>query len=203
MNELVVHSVAAAFPVFKGGMGFAVESTGFSLYRENNALLALAWRIRGLPAFGIGLRWTWIKIASYGSASTIGLDAGMLVPLGKRLDWGFVVSNPFPQSLGRSGSTLAQTTRAGIGFHPSENIGCSFELSKNTRGPWESRCLVEYRFSTILRIRFGFSRNPETFSTGVRLRPGPWIFEYESIFHPVLGISHGVIWCFAFGGKRK
>lgn len=76
-----------------GAYSINMQSFGFELYKENTIALSYGTRVSKSTGLGFNLKFMGVDIDTVGTASTIGLDVGMLHMLTKKIKLGLFFSN--------------------------------------------------------------------------------------------------------------
>jgi hypothetical protein len=189
LPELSTSALSAVFPSRTGTIGAGVRRYGFALYRETSLSLAAAREARGI-LLGISLTCHLVSISGYGSSGTLGLDIGLLLPLGEGWRWGACLKNVNAPTVGASDERVPQCITTGIGYHPDSLFTFALDLRKEPSLPLEPRLGLEYRPVEAFALRGGWSGGSGELSAGVGWRWGTVEFDYAFLSHHQLGGTH-------------
>jgi hypothetical protein len=190
MTELSLASFALAHPTSYGQVGFSLNRFGFDLYREVSGILSYANSYRDVFSFGINLTYNSLAIKNYGSASTIGVDIGILATITHGLRWGFFSANVNAPSIGQAREKLPQVYASGLSFSPADGLLLGLDVIKDIRYTALVRGGLEYRLVAPVCLRVGVGNNPTKFSSGLGVHYSFVQFDYAMTTHPDLGLSH-------------
>ena len=187
--ELKSLSFAALYPSAIGSFGLSVRRYGFELYRETSGSLAYAHKLAGIFV-GINVNYHSVSIAHYGSAGTIGVDLGVLVPILDNLRWGLAAKNINAPTIGQSAERLPQAFTTGIFYKPIESFCFVFDYQKELSFPAAPRFGFEYWIIDGVALRGGASDQPATYAAGLGIRYGFFQIDYAFTTHQELGLTH-------------
>jgi hypothetical protein len=188
--ELSTSTAAAAFPISaQGAIGAGFRRYGFALYRETSLSLAAAVAMRGIM-LGLGMSYHAVSIQGYGAAGTLGLDAGLLVPIGSGWRWGACLKNFNAPTIGSSRERVPQCVSTGITCQPDSAFTLAFDMRKESRFPLAPRLGFEYRPVDAFAIRGGWTEESAEISGGVGLRWRGVEVDYAFVSHHELGGTH-------------
>jgi hypothetical protein len=190
MTELSLASFALAHPTPYGQVGVSVNCFGFDLYREVSGILSYANSYRDVFSFGINLTYNSLAIKNYGSASTIGVDIGILATITRGLRCGFFAANVNAPTIGQAREKLPQVYASGLSFRPADRLLLGLDVIKDIRYPALLRGGLEYKVVDPLSLRVGVGNNPAKFSSGLGIHYSFVHFDYAMTAHPDLGLSH-------------
>jgi len=173
-----------------GGLSLGGTKTGFELYRELAVRGACGISLPAGIQIGIALTWYHLRIAGYGSASTVGLDAGLRVVLSDGFTYGVTASNINAPLIGRAREKLPQAFSTGIMIRPLESVHLSLDLAKDVGHPASLKMGVEISMLEMLALRCGTSTDPSTVACGLGITPLFMQIDYALTYHPVLGMTH-------------
>ncbi len=186
LSELSTSAAAAVFPTHAGPLGFAVRRYGFNLYHELSATAAFAVDF-GASA-GIGLNLHSVTIRGYGSAASLALDAGLLIPF-ENLHWGIFFKNVNAARIGVSREPLDRSLTTGLAYSPSADFSAVLDFQKDLSFRVSPRAGFEYRPAAAIAIRWGASDSPAEISAGIGIGTDFARFDYAFASHE-LGGTH-------------
>jgi hypothetical protein len=189
LSELASGGIVAVSPISFGVVGGGVRYYGFKMYNEFTATLSFGMNI-SKTAIGFNLNWYHLSIERYGSAATIGIDAGILVPLSEIFHAGLYIRNLNSPTIGKLKNKLPQSFSIGIGYMPFNSVQIGIDFYKETLFEPSLRTGVEYWLIDALAIRTGITDNPDQYSGGIGIKVFTIRFDYALTKHPELGWSH-------------
>ncbi|MGB5872831.1 MAG: hypothetical protein WBG01_08600 [Bacteroidota bacterium] len=173
-----------------GGLSLGGTKTGFELYRELAVRVACGVSLPGAFQIGIALTWYHLWIARYGSAWTVGVDAGLRVVLSDGFTYGVTASNINAPVIGSAREKLPQAFSTGIMVSPLESVHLSLDLAKDVRFPASLRMGVEISMLEMLALRCGTSTDPSMVACGLGVTALFMQIDYAMTYHSVLGMTH-------------
>jgi len=163
-------------------------SHGFYLLKDIHSSLAVGyslniyhWALGNSPRFG-----------NLGSATTVGVDVGLLANVYGRTSVGVMLTNiNTPQMGALTPVDLPQRIVAGIAYEPYEGVVTSLDLNRQIGSDvtqmWAGG---EFSPASFLKIRLGATRNPNRFTAGFGIHYRYFQLDYALITHSELGTSH-------------
>lgn len=200
LKELAYGTASYVEPTKFGSIGVAGKTYGFELYREVTATLNYANNYKGRIRYGANFNYYHLSIKNYGSASTFGIDVGMLANLTDYLKWGFAAFNLSRAKIGQSREKLPQVYRAGFTFQMRKDLLLTAEIEKDTRYTTSFKSGIEYSLLDMIDLRAGVSSAPTRFSAGVSFKYSLFEIEYAFYNHQDLGLTHQGSIGINFGG---
>lgn len=189
VRELSYAAVVVAVPTSFGVLGLSGSRYGFDLYREFAGSISYARQINGI-GIGVNLFYYSVGIKNYGSAGTIGIDAGVHVPVAPRLSSGFAMRNFNAPAIGAAEEKLPQKFAVGLAYTPLSSMVIAFDYQKESGSDASPRLGFEYWLTGSVALRVGVSDEPQQSSGGVGFRDAMMEFDYAFSRHPELGWSH-------------
>ncbi len=203
LPDLNFGMVAASFAFRSHRLGIGFLQFGNRLYNEQVLAFTYSRSYQQKLHWGLGLKYQALRIEGYGSAATIGLDFGFVVPLARQLNLGFVVKNLNRPSIGESDERVPQTFRIGVSARPNPKIILNVEVFKDTRFAEEIRFGAEITPIPRLALRAGTANNPSRFSTGFGIRVDQVNLDYAFFTHSDLGLTHQMSVSIAFAEGKS
>lgn len=188
LKDLQTVSGVGVYPMPWGTPAVHVESYGFDLYRETTLGATFSRSIGERLAWGATVNYYHLRIQDAGSASALGLDAGLLTRPHEKLSIGFFARNVNRPSI--AGEKLPQIFSMGAAVAATSFLTIAVDAYKDVRFPVDVRVGTEYRFLDRFSLRAGMSSDPSRFSAGAGFEAGPAIFDYAFYTHPDLGVTH-------------
>lgn len=191
LKELTDYAASILIHTRFGTIGSGAHTYGYKLFRKSRFRLGYMWEI-GIFRLGVAANYSEIIIPPpYGSAGTLGFDAGFGVRLWPGGWLGADAININHPKIGIAGEPLPRSLSAGIS---SELFGAgviSLEIYKDVKFPLSMRCGLELAPVKIFRIRGGLTTKPGTYSIGIGLVTGHWNMDVTVQKHRWLGWSPG------------
>jgi len=191
MHELSESAIAAAVPFNFGVLGFGIRRYGFELYRELSWTLSYANSVKGI-CLGVNFNFHTVTIKNYGSANTIGIDVGMLVPVFINFQFGTFIKNINSPTIGVSREKLPQSFTTGVAYIPMNSLTLTLDIEKEINFDLNARFGFEYWIIDALVLRGGATDTPTQFSGGVGVRYSIFQMDYGFTTHQELGCTHGI-----------
>lgn len=190
LKELAFIAASYIEPTSIGCFGVAASRFGFELYKETRLAISFADEITSGLRFGVGVTQYALSITNYGSASSWGVDVGMLMDVSDTFRWGFAASNLNAATIGQAKEKLPQQFATGVAFIPITNATLTLSISKDVRYPMEVHVGVEFLPVEALALRAGSSSDPNTLNAGIGVRLAFASFDYAFSSHSELGVTH-------------
>ncbi|MGE5352802.1 MAG: hypothetical protein ACM3P0_12015 [Acidobacteriota bacterium] len=191
LKELSNAAMAYSEPLPIGPVSLGLSTFGFSLYRKNNFVVALAMRISDI-SLGLSLNLHNLTIRNYGSDNSLAVSPGILISLIRELNWGFSVQNIFNASIGSENGQIPRVLSSGFSYRPYRTIMLNAAVEKVTGAPFSIRAGVEYDLIRYLALRAGISNEPDRFSAGIGINYSFMKFDYAVFTHQDLGLTHQI-----------
>ncbi len=163
-------------------------SHGFYLLKDIHSSLAIGYSLKGYH-WSLGESQVW---GNLGSATTLGVDVGLLASLYGRTYLGVYFLNINTPRLGAyTKHDLPQRVVVGLAYQPYDGVTTSLDFNR-TIGVGEMQLWggAEFRVFRSLFLRFGGTTNPNRFSAGLGLKFAQFTFDYALLTHGELGNTH-------------
>ena len=190
LKELAHGAVSYIEPTSLGVFAASATRFGFELYRETRLSLSYSNEIGGVVKGGINLNHYSLSIQNYGSASTIGVDVGVLVDVSDEISWGFAAFNLNAPTIGSAKEKLPQVFSTGITFTPVREATLAASVVKDIHFPAELHIGVEYSLMEMIALRAGTTSDPNTLNAGLGIHYSFVKLDYALSSHNELGITH-------------
>jgi competence ComEA-like helix-hairpin-helix protein len=202
LEELAYFTLTYNEPLPKnfGGIGFGARRYGFELYNETAFHLAYSNSVEKKFFYGIGVSHQSVSIMNYGSASTFGLDVGMLIMLTPELSIGLAGQNINRPRVGVSQEELAQTYSIGGAWRATSTLLMVCDVEKDVRFPLAVKVGMEFRPVSAISLRGGFTTEPSRFTGGVGVHYRHVDIDYAVASHQQLGITNQMSLSVRLGG---
>jgi len=201
-TELSTSALTYAEPFKFGTIGLGIKNYGYELYREINVTLAYGGKFKKRIFYGLNLNYYNLNIKNYGSASSFGLDAGLMAYLTKFLSWGFFGKNITGSTIGISKEKIVQVYRSGFTVNPGYDISLILEAEKDVRYPLSIRAGMEYNLLDYVDLRAGVGSEPATFTGGIGFNYNIFQIDYALYHSQDLGLTHQGTLTVNFGGVK-
>ncbi|HEY1112022.1 MAG TPA: hypothetical protein VGE66_00615 [Chitinophagaceae bacterium] len=193
LQELAFYQVALCVPTNSGQLGFGGGYMGSITHSEGRAGLAYGRKLGSKVDVGARFNYQLIKIAGYGSASAVYVDAGALLHLSELVHLGLHISNPTSARLGKEGEDLLPVGgTAGVGYEVSPQFFMATEVQKILHQELSVNAAVQYRFDERLWGRVGFRSATSTYYFGLGVALKALKLEATASVHPQLGVTPGL-----------
>ncbi|MGH2575700.1 MAG: hypothetical protein ACRDFC_08400, partial [Ignavibacteria bacterium] len=203
IKELSYGAFTYVEPTKFGWIGLSAKAYGFELYREITATLTYSNNYRKKIYYGANLNYYNLKIKNYGSAFTLGFDAGLLAYLTEYLRWGFSAMNLNRAKIGQSKEKLPQVYRTGLSLQVRKDLNLIMDAEKDTRYKVSIKAGMEYTMYDLVDIRAGVGSEPIRFSGGIGFFYSLFQLDYAFYNHQDLGLTHQASLTINFGGKES
>lgn len=205
LNELAAYRLAAGIPTRAGNFGLNVMYQGSAVFNETNAGLAYARSLGSKADAGVQFNYYRINISSgYGKSSAISAEAGAIFHLSEKLHAGIHTANPVG---GRFGKTDKEKLPAlysfGMGYEVSEKFYCDVSVEKEDNNPVNISAGLSYRPVPALLIKAGMSTTTSLSWLGAGLLIHSFRLNIIASYHPVLGITPGLMLICEFKKREK
>lgn len=202
LKELANGSVNYVEPTKYGAFGLSAKTYGFELYKEITATVTYANNYKGKIFYGTNINYYNLKIQNYGSASTFGIDIGVMAYITDYLRWGFTAYNLNRPSIGTQKDKLPQVYRTGISVQPRNDLNFVLDIEKDTRYTASVKAGVEYTLYNMIDLRAGIGTEPTRFSGGIGIYYSLFEIDYGFYNHQDLGLTHQGTITINFGGEK-
>jgi hypothetical protein len=189
LTPLSLSGAVAVFPTGFGTFAAAGRIFGFSLYRECSGTLSSAWQLQGVD-IGLNLNYHSVSIRGYGSAGTIGIDAGILTQITESVRCGAILRNINSPAIGSAGETLPQSFAAGVGWRPADMLLIGVDIVSESPFDAATRFGCEWSLLNAVDLRVGWCDSPNEYCAGFGLHLPVVSFDYAFSLHEELGSTH-------------
>ncbi len=202
IKELSYGALTYVEPTKYGAFGLAAKTYGFDLYREFTATFNYANNYKKRIYFGLNFNYYHLKIQNYGSASTVGVDAGLMAYLTDYLRWGFAALNVNRARIAQTKEKLPQVYRTGLSVQIRKDLNFVLDVEKDTRYNASVKSGVEFTLLDMVDLRAGAGTEPTRFSAGIGFYYSYLEVDYAFYNHQDLGLTHQASITINFGGKQ-
>ncbi len=190
LKELGTTVFNFTYPMTFGNGSLNFESYGYDVYRETTLGFAYSGSFREKLIYGAVINYDHLSIRDAGSASTVGVDLGLLFRPHERMTVGFSARNVNRPSI--KGDALPQTFSTGLSVRMIDPLLLHADVYKDVRFPADMRFGAEYQFFDKLFLRLGVATEPSRFSAGLGFDFGKGVIDYAIYSHSDLGVTHAV-----------
>ncbi len=203
LSELNNYTATVGLPTASGNFGIKAGYSGFSEYNETQLGLAYGRPLGQKLDIGAQFNYHAIRIAGYGHAGTISVEAGLVMHISDRLHAGVHVNNPVGGKFGKDqAEKLASVYKAGLGYEASPKFFVSAEIEKEEDRPVNVNAGLQYRFIPQLLARAGIASAGSTAWLGIGLVIRSLRIDLTGSYHPQLGLTPGCMLIFNFNRKE-
>ncbi|MDZ7338266.1 MAG: hypothetical protein ONB30_06995 [candidate division KSB1 bacterium] len=192
LKELDASGISAHLPLRVGGVAVAARLFGRAPYQEQAFSAGAGFIVTPRLYVGAAAHLFHLRIASYGAASALGIDLGLLTAVSPTIHWGVSVRNLNRPRIGECREPLPQVLATGVCITPVMPLAVTFDVEKDVRYPAELRLGTAYRPLPPLVVRCGLQSNPGRFAAGFGLWVGLVRIDYAASYHYDLGITHSM-----------
>lgn len=204
LEELSLYQAAAALPTSSGNFGLKAGYYGFSDYNETQLGLAYARKLGGKADLGVQFNYNNVRISSYGNASAVNFEIGIIFHLTDKLHAGVHAYNPVGGKLGKNEEEkLASVFTVGAGYEASDKFFVSAEIEKEENQPVNVNAGLQYKFLPQLMARAGIATATSNAYGGVGLMMKSFRVDITAAWHPQLGITPGLLFLFNFKENKN
>lgn len=181
-----------AVPFEWGTLSSGASTFGFEDYREVHLSGGYARSFQLGTArfihFGLAARYHHTSIEGFGSAGTLGLNAGFILTLLRSLQLGAHATNVNGGALVED-EPIPQTLSVGLHYQALEEMRVLVDLFKDVRFPTTIRSGIEVSPVSMIDLRAGVTTTPTRFMGGVGIHLGPLRADVAAEQHQELGWS--------------
>jgi hypothetical protein len=163
-------------------------SHGFYLLKDIHSSLSFGYSLKAYHwSLGESLEW-----GDLGSATTLGIDVGLLASIYTRTFLGVYLLNiNNPQIGAYSQHDLPQRVVVGLSYQPYDGVTTSLDFNRTIgRGEMQLWGGAEFNIFSSLDLRFGATTNPNRLSAGLGLYIAQFRVDYALLTHSELGETH-------------
>lgn len=194
LQELSNYSAIISAPTKSGTFGFQADYFGFADYNENRFGLIYARKLSQKIDAGVKFNYHSIRVAGYGTASTVNFEGGVLFHLTDKLHTGIQVYNPTSSKFDKAGGDrLASEYKFGLGYEASKNVFLSTEIVKQEDKDVSINMGMQYNVHEKILFRGGISTVNNNSFIGMGLRLSFGRIDINAAYHPQLGFTPGML----------
>ena len=193
---------SVVIPSGNGGFGCNLAYQGSLHYNNSSIGLAYGRDVGDKVSVGLQFNYRQVRIAGYGSASTLTAELGWILRLSSKLRTGMQLINPAGGTFGKTKERLPRTISFGIGYDESEDISLAMEMSKEEDAAFNITTGIRYRIVKSLVLRAGFSSATTSPWICAGLSKGSMQWNISCSYHSQLGPTPGLSIIFQFKKKE-
>lgn len=193
LDALQGYDVAMALPTSSGNFGLRAAYFGQQAFNESAAGLAYARNLGSKVALGVQFNYHSVRMAGYGSASTMNFDAGAIFHLSPQVNAGLHLYNPVAKAWGKEGEKLPAVYSAGIGYDASPQVFVALEAEKMEDQPVGVNAGVQYKPAEMLMARAGIHSATSVYYLGLGVQLKSFRVDVTASVHPYLGLTPGML----------
>jgi comEA protein len=193
METISYFNLTAGLPLKNvGGLGFGFNSFGYDYYREKIFLLSSGFQLFYRMGLGVNLKLYNVSIKDLGSASSFGIDIGLIAKIYEGFSIGAYANNVNSPKIGENEDEISQYLTLGIEFVPPGATGLSLiaDVQKVVDRKLNLKVAQEFRILKYLFLRSGVQSNPTKYSVGLGINFPYGSFDYAISIHNTLGSQH-------------
>jgi len=202
LEDISSYGLAVALPTASGSFGLAANYFGGDGFNESSMALAYG---RSLGKIDIGAQFNYhqFKIEGYGAASTVSLEAGLLLHLSEPLQAGVHLFNPTGAAIGKDQKEkLPLVYSFGLGYDVSEKVYVGTEIEKVEDQLVSVNAGVQYAFERKLFARAGVASATSSFYLGVGFLWSGLRIDVTASVHPTLGTTPSMLIAYNSPAKK-
>jgi len=191
IKELNVSGLAVALPTRPGTIAVAFSRYGYKSFSESRAILAIGRRFWPSFAAGVAIGLHHLRIGEgYGNASATTVEAGILYSPTQRLAVGVHLFNPTMEKVGHApGRSLPAGITAGLDYRLPQGVLTSVSATQRNDTDTEINLGVEATLSKEVKLRAGYSSQPDKLSFGVGYEYHTFSLDLAIATNNPLGVS--------------
>ena len=203
-KELAGYILAAGLLTKSGNFGITAGYYGSPDYNETGAGLAYGRSLGAKADAGVQFNYRSVKLSGgYGSASALGVEAGVIFHLSEKLHAGLHVANPVGGKFGKDKQEkLPSVYSFGIGYEVSGKFFCHAEVVKEEDQPVSINTAISYRFIPSVSVKAGIATGTSTTWLGVNFLTRFYQAGIITSYHPQLGFTPGLLFLFSIKSKK-
>jgi hypothetical protein len=191
LSDLQRQSLAIAVPTKFGVFSVGAIHQGNATYKNFRSGLGYAMKLADHFSAGVQFNYQGLHLPNYyGSSHTVTAEAGILVNINPKWNFGASLFNLGQNKLSEFKDDRYNTTlRIGAGFLPSKSVTILAEIWKDIDGPVSFKGALEYEAFKNFNLRLGVGNQPTAFAFGFGYRWKEFSIDLATAYHQVLGFS--------------
>jgi long-subunit fatty acid transport protein len=204
LTELNNYQAAIGLLTNSGNFGIKAGYYGYSDYNETELGLGYGRKLGSKVDIGAIFNYHAIRIAGYGSSSAISFELGTVLHITDKLHTGIQVDNPVGGKFSKNGQEKLPSLYAiGMGYDASTKFFISAAIEKEENQPVNVNAGLQYKFLPQLLARAGMSTATSSIWIGLGLTFKSIRLDITTSYHPLLGITPGLLFIFNFKEKAN
>ena len=204
LKELSNYAAGLVFPSKLGGFGIAINYFGGENFNTSQVGLGYGKKLSDKIDIGAQFNYNMIKLAGYGSSSTINFEAGTIIHLTDKIHVGAHVYNPVGGKFGKTSTEkIAAVYTTGVGYEVSDKFFISTEFSKEEDQPITVNAGMQYVFAKQFFSRVGVAAGTGIYFFGVGLHWKTFRADAVTTWHAQLGFTPGIMLLFNFREHKE
>lgn len=197
LKELSLYSEAVALPTTSGNIGIKADYFGDASYSETGLGLAYGRKLSSKIDVGIQFNYYAFKVATYGTATTINVEGGVIFHVTDQLQAGVHIYNPAARTIGKNNDEkLPFIYSVGFGYDASEKFFIGAEIQKMEDRAVNINAGFQYYFDEKLVASAGMASATSTYYLGFGVAIKNLQLTVSASVHPQLGITPGLLLIF-------
>ncbi len=205
LQELNNINAIVAIPVQAGAFAVTANRYGFEGFSETQLGLGYGRALSEKISVGGKINYYTQQIPSYGTASTLNIEAGMLLHLTPKLNAGISTYNPTGGKFGANKAEQLQSIyKFGLGYDVSNKVNIATEIVKTENEPISLIGAVHYQFEKKFFAKVGLSTLASNFfvAAGIAVN-NQFRLDVSIAHHQQLGLTPGVVLLYNFAKKES
>ena len=202
LKDLSSYNLAFSLPTTSGSFGISASYFGSAAFNESSIGLAYG---RSLGKIDVGAQFNYcqFKIDGYGEASTVSMEAGVLLHLTDQLHAGVHIFNPTGATIGKvEEERLPMVYTFGLGYDLSDKVYIGTEVEKVEDQPLGVNTGLQYAFEKKLFARAGIATATSSFYLGAGFEWGGFRIDVTASVHPTLGTTPAMLIAYNSPSKK-
>jgi hypothetical protein len=191
LKDLQRQSLAVAIPTKLGVFSVGAFNEGSAEYRNFRTGLGYAMKLADHFSAGVQINYQGLRLPNYyGNSNTVTGEAGVLLNITDRWDFGFAVFNLGQNKLSEFQNDRYNTTlRLGTAFKPAKPVKVIAEVWKDVDGPVSFKGALEYEPFKQFHMRLGVGNQLTALAFGFGYKWKEFRLDIATAYHQVLGWS--------------
>lgn len=194
LKDLSNYAAAIVWPSKMGGFGLSANYFGGENFNTSQIGIGYGKKLSDKIDIGVQFNYNMIKLASYGSSSTVNFEAGAMLHLSEKMHIGLHVYNPAGGKFGKQkDEKLASVYTTGIGYGVSDKFLISTEISKEEDEPVSINTGMQYVFARQFFARLGIATATGNYFFGLGMHWKTFRLDAVSTWQAQLGFTPGIM----------
>lgn len=203
LNQLSSFFAAMALPTAAGNFGVRMNYFGDAAYQEMQGGLAYGRKLGEKVSAGVQFNYYSVGAGSYGKATSVNFEGGLLFHFTSKFHGGVHVYNPTGSVIGKNKEEkLPSIYSAGFGYDASEQFFISTIIEKEEDQEVGVRASMQYKFDDKVLARGGVVTATSTYFFGVGVMLKGFRLDATASVHPNLGVTPGLMVVFKNGEDK-